>query len=74
MTAILRGELSNPPPFPLTQNTNFGNQDVRRGQQINNSSGRRTAQTLWLENLMGRDHSKDLHIDDRIILKWILKK
>jgi hypothetical protein len=44
MIAILRGELSNLPPFPLSQNTNFGNQDVRRGEQINNSSGRRTAQ------------------------------
>jgi hypothetical protein len=43
MIAILLGDLSNPPPFPLSQDTDFGNQDVRRGQQINNSSGRRTA-------------------------------
>jgi hypothetical protein len=25
-------------------------------------------------NLKGRDHSKDLGVDERIILKWFLKK
>jgi hypothetical protein len=29
---------------------------------------------FWWENLMGRDHSEDLGIDVRIILKWILGK
>jgi hypothetical protein len=27
---------------------------------------------LWLEILKGRDHSEDLSVDGRIILKWIL--
>jgi hypothetical protein len=26
------------------------------------------------ENLKGRDYLGDLHVDDRIILKWILRK
>jgi hypothetical protein len=29
---------------------------------------------LCLENLRGRDHTEDISIDGRIILKWILKK
>jgi hypothetical protein len=29
---------------------------------------------FWLENLEGRNHLGDLSIDERIILKWILKK
>jgi hypothetical protein len=29
---------------------------------------------LWLENLKGRDHLKDLGVDGRIILEWILGK
>jgi hypothetical protein len=29
---------------------------------------------FWLENLMGRDHLKDLGIDGMIILKWVLGK
>jgi len=28
----------------------------------------------WLENLKERDHSKDLRIDGRTILEWILGK
>jgi hypothetical protein len=27
---------------------------------------------FWLESLKGRDHSEDLGVDERIILKWIL--
>jgi hypothetical protein len=27
-----------------------------------------------LENLKGRDHSKDLRLEGRIILEWILEK
>jgi hypothetical protein len=29
---------------------------------------------FWLEILKGRDHSEDLDVDERIILKWILGK
>jgi hypothetical protein len=29
---------------------------------------------LWSGNLRGRDHSEDLGIDGRMILKWILNK
>jgi hypothetical protein len=28
----------------------------------------------WQENLKGKDHLKDLTVEGRIILKWILKK
>jgi hypothetical protein len=28
--------------------------------------------TFWLESLNGSDHSEDLSVDGRIILKWIL--
>jgi hypothetical protein len=29
---------------------------------------------FWLENLKGRDHLEYMGKDERIILKWILKK
>jgi hypothetical protein len=29
---------------------------------------------FWLENLKGRDHTEDLSVDGRIILKRILQK
>jgi hypothetical protein len=29
---------------------------------------------IWLENLKGRDHLKDLGKEGRIVLKWILGK
>jgi hypothetical protein len=29
---------------------------------------------FWLENLKGAGHSKDISVDGRIILKWILGK
>jgi hypothetical protein len=29
---------------------------------------------FWLENLKGRDYSKDLGIDGRLILDWMLGK
>jgi hypothetical protein len=29
---------------------------------------------FWSENLKGRDHSKDLSVDEKIILEWILWK
>jgi hypothetical protein len=28
----------------------------------------------WMENMNRRDHSEDLGIDERILLKWILRK
>jgi hypothetical protein len=27
---------------------------------------------FWMESLKGRDHSEDLSVDGRIILKWVL--
>jgi hypothetical protein len=29
---------------------------------------------LWLESLNGRDNSKNLDVDGRIILRWTLKE
>jgi hypothetical protein len=29
---------------------------------------------FWTENLKGRDHAKDLRVDGRIILEWVLGK
>jgi hypothetical protein len=29
---------------------------------------------FWLGNLNVRDHLEDLGVDERVILKWILKK
>jgi hypothetical protein len=29
---------------------------------------------LWFKSLKGRNHSKDIGADGRIILKWILRK
>jgi hypothetical protein len=29
---------------------------------------------FWLEKLKGRDHSKDLGVNGRIILEWLLGK
>jgi hypothetical protein len=29
---------------------------------------------FWLENLKGRDHFKDLGVDGKVILEWILRK
>jgi hypothetical protein len=29
---------------------------------------------FWLEDLKGRDHPEDLHVDGKIILEWILGK
>jgi hypothetical protein len=29
---------------------------------------------VWLEGLKERDHSEDLDADERIILRWILRK
>jgi hypothetical protein len=29
---------------------------------------------FWSENLKGRDHSKDLDVDGKIILEYILRK
>jgi len=29
---------------------------------------------LWLENLKERDHSEDLGVDEKMVLKWIFGK
>jgi len=29
---------------------------------------------FWSENLKGRDHMKDLGVNEMIILEWILRK
>jgi hypothetical protein len=34
--------------------------------------GRKMPTKLWLEKLKERDHSEDLSVDGKIILKWIL--
>jgi hypothetical protein len=34
----------------------------------------RSAYTFWSENVKERDQVTELHIDGRVILKWILKK
>jgi hypothetical protein len=34
----------------------------------------RVITNFWLENLKGRDHSEDIDIDGRVILRWILRK
>jgi hypothetical protein len=34
----------------------------------------RNAHRILLQSVKGRDHSKDLGVDGRIILKWILGK
>jgi hypothetical protein len=35
---------------------------------------RETLKRIWFECLRGRDHSEDLDVDWRIILKWSLGK
>jgi hypothetical protein len=29
---------------------------------------------FWFGNLKGKDHSEDLSVDERTVLKWILRK
>jgi hypothetical protein len=36
--------------------------------------GKKLHTKFWLENLRERNHSKDLDVDEKIILQWILEK
>jgi hypothetical protein len=44
------------------------------GRDVACMRDKRNDVTFWLKNLQRRDHSKDLNINGRIILEWILGK
>jgi hypothetical protein len=65
MIAIFRGELSNPPPFPFTQNANLGNQDGWRGQQKELFRSSNGSEDLVIFNLL-------LFMEDLLVFNLLL--
>jgi hypothetical protein len=47
---------------------------MRLAGQVTHMGGMRNAEKFQSENLTGRDYLKDLGLDGRIILEWILGK